>query len=176
QRVPLIGGYFRVRPFLLGAPAIDRVVDGDVVFESIGTRDVVVVGVLARQMRPPARSVLPEMGLNFTSTKPSLMLVSSLMQMGNVARPDCFRTFGLLGAVSSLSTVHFAAPLPVWVAVQPGGGAPVSKLSKLTVSASATLLSTAAASVIAIPTAVFMGSSIPCHWPPFSLGATLSPT
>src|SRR5262249_10605480 len=45
QRVPLIGGYFRVRPFLLGAPAIDRVVDGDVVFESIGTRDVVVVGV-----------------------------------------------------------------------------------------------------------------------------------
>src|SRR5215831_8908549 len=43
--------------------------------------------------------------------------------------------FGLLGAVLSFSTVHFALPLPVWVAVQPGGGAPVFMSSKVTVSA-----------------------------------------
>src|SRR5438132_7697427 len=89
-------------------------------------------------MRPPAWSSRPEMGLNFTSTKPSLRFVSSLLQMGYVARPDCFSTFGGLGAVLSASTVHFASPVPVFVAVQPGGGAPAFRLSKLTESASAT--------------------------------------
>src|SRR5215468_9079564 len=43
--------------------------------------------------------------------------------------------------------VHFASPLPVLVAVQPGGAAPVLKLSKLTMSASAKLASIAAVSV-----------------------------
>jgi hypothetical protein len=62
-------------------------------------------------------------------------LVSFLKQTGNVATPDCFNTFGLLGAESSFSTDHFAEPLPVCVAVQPGGAAPVLKLSKFTVSA-----------------------------------------
>ena len=57
------------------------------------------------------------------------------MQMGNVATPDCFNTFGLLGAESSFSTDHFAEPLPVCVAVHPGGAAPALKLSKFTVSA-----------------------------------------
>src|SRR6266576_5582604 len=65
------------------------------------------------------------------------MLVSFLKQTGNVAWPDCFKTFGLLGAESSFSTAHFAVPLPVCVAVQPGGGAPVFASSKLIVSASA---------------------------------------
>src|SRR6266699_3766344 len=88
-------------------------------------------------MTPPAWSSLPEMGLNFTSTKPSLRLVSSLMQTGYVASPDCFRTLGLLGAESSATISHLASPLPVLVAVQPGGGAPVLRSSKLTVSASA---------------------------------------
>src|SRR5205823_724137 len=77
------------------------------------------------------------MGLNFTSTKPSFRLVSSLMQTGYVASPDCFRTFGLLGAESSATTSHLGSPSPVLVAVQPGGGAPVWRSSKLTVSASA---------------------------------------
>src|SRR6266545_3924542 len=88
-------------------------------------------------MTPPAWSAFPEIGLNFTSTKPSRRLVSSLRQTGYVARPDCFRTLGLLGALSSCSIVHFASPLPVLVAVQPVGGAPVFMLSKLTVSANA---------------------------------------
>src|SRR5436309_4586779 len=77
------------------------------------------------------------MGLNFTSTKPSFRLVSFFRQTGYVASPDCFRTFGLLGAVSSFSIVHFAAPLPVFVAIQPGGAAPSVTSSKLIVSASA---------------------------------------
>src|SRR5437870_2919150 len=33
--------------------------------------------------------------------------------------------------------VHFSVPVPVFVAVQPGGGAPALRLSKLTASASA---------------------------------------
>src|SRR5215472_10118949 len=72
-----------------------------------------------------------------TSTKPSLRLVSSLRQTGKVAWPDCFRTLGALGAVSSFSMVHFSWPVPVLVAVQPGSGAPVLRLSKFTVSANA---------------------------------------
>src|ERR1043166_4820930 len=59
------------------------------------------------------------------------------MQTGYVASPDCLRTCGLLGAVSSFSMVQFALPPPVWVAVQPGGGAPVLRSSKFTVPASA---------------------------------------
>src|SRR5206468_10097297 len=77
------------------------------------------------------------MGLNFTSTKPSLTFVSFLRQTGYVASPDCFSTFGLLGAVASFSIVHFASPLPVLVAVHPAGGSPIFASSKLTVSASA---------------------------------------
>ena len=50
--------------------------------------------------------------------------MSSLKQTGYVATPDCLRTFGLLGAVSSFSIVHFAVPLPVFVAVQPAGAFP----------------------------------------------------
>src|SRR5439155_9184163 len=83
---------------------------------------------------------LPEMGLNFTSTKPSLRLVSFLRQTGYVASPDCFSTFGLLGAVSSFSMVHFASPLPVFVAVQPGGAAPGVASSKLTVAVNAVVV------------------------------------
>src|SRR5262249_18499760 len=38
----------------------------------------------------------------------------------------------------SFSTLHLAVPAPVFVAVQPGGGAPAVRLSKLTVCANAT--------------------------------------
>src|SRR2546429_8341967 len=88
------------------------------------------------------------MGLNFTSTNPSLRLVSSLMQTGYVAWPDCLSTFGLLGAVLSASIVHFALPVPVLVAVQPGGGAPAFIVSKFIVSACATTASVAVMSIV----------------------------
>jgi hypothetical protein len=54
--------------------------------------------------------------------------------MGYVATPDCFNTFGLLGALSSFSIVHFGLPVPVLVAVQPAGALPTAALSKFTVS------------------------------------------
>src|SRR5438477_12981066 len=88
-------------------------------------------------MTPPAWSSFPATGLNFTSTKLSWIFVSVLKQTGKVAWPDCFNTFGLLGAELSFSTDHFAAPLPVCVAVQLGGGAPAFMSSKFTVSAAA---------------------------------------
>src|SRR5438067_3854027 len=85
-------------------------------------------------MTPPAWSSFPATGLNFTSTKLSWIFVSFLMQTGKVAWPDCFNTFGLLGAEASFSTDHFAVPLPVCVAVQPGGGSAELMKSRRTVS------------------------------------------
>src|ERR1019366_9302944 len=63
-------------------------------------------------------------------------------QMASGKRPavwsveTCARTFGLLGAESSLSTSHLGAP-PVWViaTIQPAGTAPTVMLSKLMLSA-----------------------------------------
>src|SRR5207237_5609614 len=68
---------------------------------------------LNRKTTPPAWSSLPEMGLNFTSTKPSLRCSSVLAAQQNVASPDCFNTLPREGAVSSETTSHLAAPLPV---------------------------------------------------------------
>src|SRR5436190_23961530 len=98
------------------------------------------------------------MGLNFTSTKPSLRFVSFLKQTGYVATPDCFRTFGLLGAVSSFSIVHFASPLPVLVAVQPAGAWPTVPASKLTESAAATAASTTATARVMMVSGLIDGS------------------
>ena len=67
---------------------------------------------------------MPDIALNFTSTNPSLRLVSSFRHTGYVAWPDCFSTFGLLGAVSSGTTAHLACPVPVCVAVQPPAACP----------------------------------------------------
>src|SRR6266568_4119184 len=77
------------------------------------------------------------MGLNFTSTNPSLRLVLFFRQIGYVASPDCLSTFGFEGAVSSATTAHFASPMPVLVAVHPAGASPTLSSSKFTVSASA---------------------------------------
>src|SRR5437899_6423002 len=72
QAVPYVWGDFRAGVLLLGALAIDGVINRDVVFQRIGSRDVIVVlASLRRQIRPPAWSSLPEIGLNLTSTKPS---------------------------------------------------------------------------------------------------------
>src|SRR5437762_11671630 len=89
------------------------------------------------------------------------MLVSFLKQTGDVAWPDCFKTFGLLGAESSFSTAHFAVPLPVCVAVQPGGGAPVSMSSKLTVSATAVPVAIVIAIIV---TLIFFIDSLPARF------------
>src|ERR1035441_7824533 len=88
-------------------------------------------------MRPPAWSSLPDRGLNFTSTRRSLRLASSFMQIGYVPSPDCFSTFGLLGAEPSCAMLHFAAPVPVRVPVQWGGSLPGLASSKPAVSANA---------------------------------------
>src|SRR5436309_5970309 len=90
------------------------------------------------------------------------MLVSSLKQIGYVATPDCFRTFGLLGAVSSFSIVHFALPLPVFVAVQPASAWPAGTLSKLTESATAAMASVPATTSVATAN-VFIGNSVDGH-------------
>src|SRR5215831_8110393 len=65
--------------------------------------------------------------------KPSLMSASSFNSRGKVARPDCLTTFEFEGAVLSCSIVHFESPLPVLVAVQPFGAAPIASASKLAV-------------------------------------------
>src|SRR5262245_8201 len=46
QRVPLVRGDFHVRSLLLGTAPVDRVIDRDVVFQRVGTGDVVVVRIL----------------------------------------------------------------------------------------------------------------------------------
>src|SRR5436190_10413968 len=97
------------------------------------------------------------MGLNFTSTKPSFTLVSFLRQTGYVASPDCLRTFGLLGALSSFSIVHFASPLPVLVAVQPGGASPALASSKLMVSAHALLVMRLVITIRELSVFIFVG-------------------
>src|SRR5882672_5893847 len=70
---------------------------------------------------PPAWSSFPERGLNFTSAKPSLMRSSVFAAQQNVASPDCLSTLGRDGAVSSATTSHLAAPLPVMPTSQPLG-------------------------------------------------------
>src|SRR5213595_3263692 len=79
---------------------------------------------------PPAWSSLPEIGLNLASTNPSLMASSVFAAQQNVASPDCFNTLPRDGAVSSATTSHLAAPLPVMPDAHPIGRALVS--SKLT--------------------------------------------
>src|SRR5215813_5668411 len=74
--------------------------------------------------------------------KPSLMSVSSFNSRGKVARPDCLTTFEFEGAVLSCSIVHFGSPLPVLVAVQPFGAAPIASASKLAVLSAMALAST----------------------------------
>src|SRR5690349_3735867 len=75
------------------------------------------------------------MGLNLTSTKPSVTETLFLTHQGNVPCPDCFSTLGLLGAVGSASTAHFGAPRPVTPATQSAGRPPGFVLSKVSVSA-----------------------------------------
>src|SRR5262249_38944778 len=59
-----------------------------------------------------------------------------------VARPDCLITFEFEGAVLSCSIVHFESPLPVLVAVQPFGAAPIASASKLALLSAMALAST----------------------------------
>jgi len=52
QGVPLVGSPLHILALLFSSPAIDRGVNGDVVFDGIRTCNVV-VGIFALQIRPP---------------------------------------------------------------------------------------------------------------------------
>jgi tetratricopeptide (TPR) repeat protein len=59
--------------------------------------------------------------MNFTSTKPSVICAECFTHQGTVPVPDCFKTFGLLGADMSASTFQTGDPLPVTPHVQSAG-------------------------------------------------------
>src|SRR5712692_3788651 len=91
-------------------------------------------------MTPPAWSSLPEIALKRTSTKPFSTAAFGSTHQGNVPLPDCWRTFGLLGADESCRTAHFGLPFPVTPCCHALGSAPGLSLSKLMVSANAALV------------------------------------
>jgi hypothetical protein len=64
------------------------------------------------------------MGLNCTSTKPSVIEAFFFTHQGKVPLPDCLSTFGGLGADAPAAIAHFGEPLPVTPHVQSAGGAP----------------------------------------------------
>src|SRR5262245_53090909 len=88
-------------------------------------------------MRPPAWSSRPASGLNFTSTKPSVICADCSTHHGKVPLPDCFKTFGLLGADASASTFQTGKPLPVTPHVQSAGSVPGATVSNFSSPASA---------------------------------------
>src|SRR4029077_14392037 len=88
----------------------------------------------------------PASGLNLTSTKPSAIRADCLTHQGEVPLPDCFKTFGLLGADASASTFPIGEPFPVTPHVQPSGISPGFTSSKFSEAASAAV----AANVTAI--------------------------
>jgi len=71
---------------------------------------------------------------------------------GKVPAPDCFKTFGLLGADISASTFQTGEPFPVIPHVQSSGSVPSVTASKFSTAANATL----ATSIIAIDRASVM--------------------
>src|SRR5262245_41378475 len=58
--------------------------------------------------------------------------MSFFTHQGNVPSPDCLRTFGLLRAVGSGTTLQTGAPVPVTPEIQPSGKAPGGTASKFT--------------------------------------------
>ena len=70
ERMPLVGGNFGIGALDLLPPSFDHAVEADIVFESIGTDDVIVVRRGEPGDIPPAWSTFPSTGLNriFTST------------------------------------------------------------------------------------------------------------
>src|SRR5206468_5145039 len=90
-----------------------------------------------RHTSPPAWSSPPEIGLNFTSTKPSVSDVALFTHHGKVPLPLCISTLDLLGAPGSAATAQRGLPRPVTPQVQPDGIEPTASLSKLTDCASA---------------------------------------
>src|SRR2546430_16517908 len=63
------------------------------------------------------------------------MDVLCLTHQGKVPAPDCLRTFGLLGAEASLSTVQRGVPRPVTPSTHESGSDPTAPVSKPMVSA-----------------------------------------
>src|SRR4029077_10620058 len=87
----------------------------------------------------------PASGLNLTSTKPSAIRADCLTHHGKVPLPDCFKTFGLLGAEASASTFQIGKPFPVTPHVQPWGISPGFASSKFSEAASAAVATSTAA-------------------------------
>src|SRR5215470_13363165 len=96
------------------------------------------------------------MDLNLTSTNPSVIDALAFIHQGNVPLPDCFRTFGLLGADASALTAHFGEPCPVTPQVQSAGGVPSWALSNVSISANAAV---AIATIAGVSRAILIGSS-----------------
>src|SRR4029078_7539151 len=88
-------------------------------------------------MRPPAWSSRPASGLNFTSTNPSVICADCFTDHRNVPFPDCFKTFGLLGANASASIFQTGEPLPVTPQIQSAGRGPGAAVSNFSSPASA---------------------------------------
>src|SRR4029079_4186457 len=88
-------------------------------------------------MRPPAWSSRPASGLNFTSTNPSVICADCFTHHGKVPLPDCFKTFGLLGADASASTFQNGEPVPVTPHIQSAGSVPGATVSNFSSPASA---------------------------------------
>ena len=107
------------------------VVDGDVVLEGIGAGDVVVVGVLRAPDEAAGLVFLAGDGLELHFHKPVLdvAVIPEADGIGGLA--GLFEDVGFTGRVLSWTTDHFAAPVPVCVAVQPAGALPTCSLSKL---------------------------------------------
>ena len=87
--MPLVRRNRQVRSLLLGPPAVDRVVDRDVVLECVGARDVVVVRVL-RAPDDAARLVL------FAGDRLELDLHETVAQIGAVFQTNRIRRLSRL--------------------------------------------------------------------------------
>jgi hypothetical protein len=81
-----------------------------------------------------------------TPTKPSAIRTDCFTHQGKVPLPDCFKTFGLLGADASASTFQTGEPFPVTPHLQPSGVSPGVAWSKFSDAANAAV----AANVTAI--------------------------
>src|SRR5437867_4007737 len=102
---------------------------------------------------------------------PSVKVVPLLTHQGKVPVPDCFSTFGALGAVESASMVHLGVPRPVTPAIQPLGREPAASWSKVIVSAIAGSDAIISNDVTAI---VFTSTSNPTKAPLGHQGAAIT--
>jgi len=119
-----------------------------------------------RQTTPPAWSSWPEIGLNFTSTKPSASAVPVFTHHGKVPLPSCSSTWPRLGAAGSAATVQRGLPRPVTPHVQPAGAAPTVSLSKCTPCAPADTAMAASPMTVGFMASPLASALMPSHASP----------